>query len=434
MTKQLWFLVLLAATASSGLAQTLQPGDAVFITLRAECAEDSHAKAEFNLAFIDRLEQSPVEKTVLNTLKIELSEAELQRLQHLSRCVVSISTPQVLAPFLTPKSEIVPFPVFDNPGFLGEVAPFFNDPLYKKQAFLQTISAETAYVKLMADREFLKTPVKIGIIDEGSANHLHEDLSGAISAGSDTGRSNVKHGQYVLGIMAAQSGNKKGSVGVAHFNTQFTYRSLNYVKGKVNSAHLANTIREFGTLGMDAVNLSLAIHRPCTRRSESECYHPIVADPTIRRAIQETARLHGTIFVLSASNEGQKVPRYVTPDEGVLVVGNSTRSAKLASYSNHGPGVDLYVPDNGVYGLTKDGYSSSLSGTSFAAPVVAASAALIRHYLISHGIRASAGEVARHILRNATTRQDLTRNESSGLELNLGKAVSETQKIESFRR
>lgn len=431
MIKQFGLLVIFSLSVGSTSAQTLSAGDDVFLTLRAHCQELPDILSDYELLFNERLESPVEELSVVRTLKTNNSLGVLERFQQASRCILALSLPVMAAPFAVPLAEVNLLPQFKTSPFLGAASPFFNDPLYEKQNFLQIISAENAYQILMADADFLRTPVRIGIIDEGAANDLHEDLNGIITANSDVGRSNVKHGQYVLGIMAAQSGNKRGIVGAAPFNTHFTYRAMTYVKGKVNSAHLANTIREFGRLGMDAVNLSIAIERPCSRLEPgSHCYHPIVADATIRRAIQETAKTYGTLFVLSASNEGQKVPRYVTADEGILVVGNSTSSGKVASYSNHGAGVDLYVPDNGVYGLTKEGYSSSLSGTSFAAPVVTAAAALSRHYLISRGVRASAGEIARHILRNATIRRELTRNESSGLELNLGKTISTTLIIE----
>lgn len=425
MKKHIWLIAFAWGFATPSYSQTLKVGEEVFLTFRGGCHESPEIAKQLEAIFQQKIEVVQHETAFAQTVNLPTDLTRLEELQRLSQCVAAVSTLATPAHFAYPKTEVFALPDAEpKVGFLSSTTSYFNDPLYKKQTFLQIISAEDAYRVLINDVEFLKSPVRIGIIDEGTANDLHEDLSQKIAPGSDVGSNDIKHGQYVLGIMAAQSGNGVGIAGAAPFNAQFTYRAMTYIKGKVNAAQIANTIREFGRLGMDAVNLSIAIARPCSGSSDHECFHPIIADANIRLAIQETAKTYGTVFVISASNEGDGVPRYASPDEGVLVVGSSTAGGSLASYSNRGDGVDLYVPDTGVYGLTKSGYSSSLSGTSFATPIVTATAAMTRHYLISHGFRPSAGEVARHILRNATVKAGLTRNGSSGLELNMGKAIS----------
>lgn len=434
------FLCTLAFTVNSS-AQELSAGRDVFLTLRGRCQESESVKNQLQTLFVEPIESTDDEVAVQKTLKTNVTTEKLSQLQRASRCLLTISNPETVGPLPEPmfdEERPLPEPEPVHPGFLDEEKQtLFNDPLYRKQTFLKSIDGDSAFRTLLHETEFLKTPVRIGIIDEGPANPSHEDLVGQLLDGSTTASSGVKHGQYVLGIMAARAGNAEGIVGVAGFNSQFMYRAMTYIKGgKVNSAHIANTVREFGRLGMDAVNLSIAIERDCTRHIQGveSCHHPIVADPTIRRAIQETARLYGTIFVLSASNESQSVPRYVSPEEGILVVGSSNSSDKFASYSNFGPGVDIYVPDSGIYGLTKDGYSSALSGTSFAAPVVTSVAAITRHYYTSHGQTVSAGQIARHILRNSSLKSNLARNESSGLQLNFGKTVAAAQTLRVLRR
>lgn len=438
---QILIFICTLAFAFNSTAQELSAGSDIFLTVRGQCQESDAVKEQLKNIFAEPIESSEDELAVQKTLKSNVTADTLTQLQQVSRCIVTLSNPETIGPLPEPMFDEempLPEPKPVHPEFFeNEKQSLFNDPLYRKQSFLKSIEADSAFRRLLHDSEFMKTPVRIGIIDEGPANPSHEDLAGQLLDGSTVANSSVKHGQYVLGIMAARAGNAEGIVGVAGINSQFMYRAMTYIKsGKVNSAHIANTVREFGRIGMDAVNLSIAIERDCTRRIEGidSCHHPLVADPTIRRAIQETARTYGTVFVLSASNESQSVPRYVSPEEGILVVGSSNSSEKFASYSNFGPGVDIYVPDSGVYGLTKDGYSSALSGTSFAAPVVTAVAALTRHYFTSHGQSVSAGQIARHILRNSSVKSNLARNESSGLQLNFGKTVMSAQTLRVLRR
>lgn len=442
MKKPIQYLIFLCtlATPIVSLAQELESGSDVFLTLRGQCEESALIQKKLRDIFAEPVESPNDELAVQKTLKAPASQKSLEDLQASSRCILTVSNPETVGPLPEPMfSDENPLPEPEplHPGFMGDEQELFNDPLYRKQSFLRSIEGESAYRVLLGDADSAKTPVRIGIIDEGPANPSHEDLVGQLLDGSTIANSGIKHGQYVLGIMAARAGNAEGIVGVAGFNSQFMYRAMTYIKGgKVNSAHIANTVREFGRLGMDAVNLSIAIERKCSRRVQSitSCHHPIAADATIRRAIQETAREYGTVFVLSASNESQSIPRYTSPEEGILVVGCSNSSEKFASYTNFGPGVDIYVPDSGVYGLTKDGYSSALSGTSFAAPVVTAVAAMTRHFYVSHGKTVSAGQIARHILRNSSLKRDLARNESSGLQLNFGKTVSAAQTLRVLRR
>ncbi|MEK6556157.1 MAG: S8 family serine peptidase, partial [Bdellovibrionota bacterium] len=239
----------------------------------------------------------------------------------------------------------------------AETTLYFNDPYYKKQSFFTRIRAEAAYTVLYATTP--TSSARVGIIDQGSIDSSNPELVGKILAGSDVG-SNINHGQFVLGIMAASSNNSFGISGVAGAHSEFLYKSLPLVDKKPNAALIAEYIREFGRLGFDAVNLSFAIERECTTRNPDggNCYHAIVASSVVRTAILETARDYNTIFVVSAGNSSQPLPSYTTPENGVLVVGAATKSLEVADYTNSGPGVDIYVAEQGIYGLSKKSVSS----------------------------------------------------------------------------
>jgi subtilisin family serine protease len=315
----------------------------------------------------------------------------------------------------------------------AEATLFFNDPYYKKQGFFSLIRAEQAYLVLHAHTP--ATPAKIGIIDQGRASNQNPEIAGKLLPGSDVG-SDTNHGQFVLGIMAASSNNGSGIVGVAGKNSEFLYKSLPLVDKKPNANQIAQYIRQFGAQGFDAVNLSFAIERECTTKNPDggDCYHAIIASAVIRAAILETARDYKTVFVISAGNSGQPLPAYTTPDNGVLVVGAATKSLDVASYTNHGRGVDLYVAEHGIYGLSKSGVSSPQTGTSFTTPVVTAAVGQVHRYLKNNGIHLSAGELARLVVSTSQFESGLTKKNSSGKHLDFGQLAEEAQRLVESRR
>jgi hypothetical protein len=315
----------------------------------------------------------------------------------------------------------------------AEATLFFNDPYYKKQGFFSLIRAEQAYSVLHAGTQAAKT--KIGIIDQGHASSENPEIAGQLLVGSDVG-SDTNHGQFVLGIMAASSNNGSGIVGVAGHNSEFLYKSLPMLNKKPNASQIAQYIRQFGIQGFDAVNLSFAIESDCTTKNPSggDCFHAIVASQLIRNAILETARDYKTVFIVSAGNSGQPLPAYTTPENGVLVIGAASKNLNLASYTNYGNGVDLYVTEHGIYGLSKKGVSSPQIGTSFTTPVVTAAVGQVHRYLKNNGIHLSAGELARLVVSTSQFESGLTKKNSSGKHLDFGQLAKEAQRLVESRR
>jgi thermitase len=303
----------------------------------------------------------------------------------------------------------------------------FNDPIIKWQTALKTINAFNAYKILLTGPYALTDTVKIGIIDQGHVNPLHPDLTGQLLEGSDTSTKSrkVKHGQYVLGIMAAKAGNGIGTAGIAGMRAQFLYKSLPLLErkkdgGMVDMLKLAEMLYAMGEAGIDVVNISLGIIRRCSSKF-GKCSRPIVADPTVLKAIKETSAKFGTLFVVAAGNDSDEVPVYSTINDGVIVVGAVNESKERSKYSNYGPGVNLSATDSGVFGLSFNSYANHESfenGTSYTAPQVTAAAALIKGYLRQNGTLLSAPDLAELILRSAKNSQ-----------LDFGRAAQEAQKL-----
>ena len=123
---------------------------------------------------------------------------------------------------------------------------------------------------------------------------------------------------------------------------------------------VAKGIREAVDAGADIINLSVG-----TRGSSR-----VLAD-----AVQY-ALAQGVLLVASAGNEGVERVSYPAAYEGVLSVAAVDAEEQHLHFSNRGEGVDLAAPGVGVRVGLENQESVSFSGTSAAAPFVAASAGL----------------------------------------------------------
>ena len=104
----------------------------------------------------------------------------------------------------------------------------------------------------------------------------------------------------------------------------------------------------------------------------------------------------GVTLVASAGNSNTSTPQYPAAYSGVLTTAATDLLDTKASFSNYGnyvfvdgPGVNLILP-------YPNGYYAMVSGTSFSAPEVAATAALVRSiraYGVSNSISSSAVDI-----------------------------------------
>jgi subtilisin family serine protease len=118
----------------------------------------------------------------------------------------------------------------------------------------------------------------------------------------------------------------------------------------------------------------------------------------LRAAIAHAAA-HDVLVVAAAGNTGATRPAYPAAYRSVVGVGASDAGGVLHDWSARGRWVDLAAP--GCARLPVAGRSSWACGTSFAAPVVAATAALAR----AREPRATAAEIAASLPGLVETRQ-----------------------------
>lgn len=209
-----------------------------------------------------------------------------------------------------------------------------------------------------------------GIDDDG--NGYIDDCYGVnIVTGTGSGDDDNGHGTHVAGIIAAQN-NNLGTVGIA-YNVKIMPVKAAMASGYLHQSDIAKAILYAHQHGAQVINMSFG-------------------GTASSIAVQDALAMAYTdcVLVASAGNDGAPnegigaIPNYPAALSyvlGVMSVGATGRESSFSNYDTYafnGVEYELYAP--GEYLLSTipgDGYAS-WSGTSMAAPVVAAMAALLR--------------------------------------------------------
>lgn len=236
------------------------------------------------------------------------------------------------------------------------------DPMRGKQWSLDVLRAETAW---NAERG---SGAVVAVIDSG-VDGTHPELAAAMVEGKNTRGSRGDysspaadqngHGTHVAGIIAAAAGNGVGIAGVAPNASIMPVKVLD----KDGSGWMADVIDGIvwaADNGADVINMSLG-------GPDADFSAPAVA----------YAQSKGVVVVAAAGNEGSGEASYPAALPGVLSVAAVEESGSVANYSNWGSTIDIAAPGSHIVSTVPGGYES-MSGTSMAAPHVAAVAALVR--------------------------------------------------------
>jgi thermitase len=217
--------------------------------------------------------------------------------------------------------------------------------------------------------------VRIGIVDTGWQTD-HPDLVDKVAGqhdfvdGDPVAEGYDYHGTSVAGVAAADTNNNEGVASIG-FNARFVMaKACNRFCNTVHTAPAIDWLAQ--EMGVKIINLSFG-------RDYPEGPDPILAD-AIRRA-QEAGVLVVALAGNAAGNAGVNTANYYPSCfEGVLGVGAVSDDGTKARFSNTGPCVDLVAPGESVLtttGVSVDFPYGLVDGTSFSAPQVAGTAALI---------------------------------------------------------
>jgi subtilisin family serine protease len=276
----------------------------------------------------------------------------------------------------------------------------FNDPLYAQQWHLPATNVPQAWQWLSdhglppgGNRDIVVAVIDTGvdldhpdlsanlwtnsreIADNGiddDGNGYVDDIHGAdMITNSGSPLDDHGHGTHVAGIIAAQAGNGIGGVGVA-YNTQIMAIKAAQYSGVLAASDIAEGIYYAAAQGADVINMSFGGYA----RSQLE-------EDALAVAFGQA------VLVAAAGNDGKvNLPcgrdMYPAAYNWVLGVMASTSGGGLASFSNFdcqphdSHEYELKAPGVDVWSTLPNGQYAAWDGTSMAAPVVSAIAALAR--------------------------------------------------------
>lgn len=273
---------------------------------------------------------------------------------------------------------------------------------------------------------------RIAVIDTGIEPHprLTEVVAGGDYVSDGDGRQDCDgHGTIVASIIAATPDRDvpSGFSGLAPDATLISIRQSSLKYSSVSDPHtggfgdvrtLAMAVRTAADMGASVINISSVA-----------CSASPPDDGSLGAALAYAVDIKDAVIVAAAGNVGgagqcpeqnaTAQPAVIASpawyDDYVIAVGSVSPDGTPSSFSLHGPWVDIAAPGERVIAVELGTGSSTpapISGTSYAAPVVSAAAALVR----SRFPRLSARQVISRLEQTA-------RPPSSGRDLAVGRGV-----------
>lgn len=212
--------------------------------------------------------------------------------------------------------------------------------------------------------------VKVAILDTGiDRSHADLNVRGGYSVFTDSGNRDPfydgsGHGTHVAGTVAALN-NSTGVLGVAPQAELYAVKVLNN-NGEGSYAGIAQGIEWAIQNNMDIINMSLG--------------GP--SGSSILKQYCDLAYSRGILLVAAAGNSGNAwglfdTVEYPAKYDSVIAVAAIDQNNRRASFSSHGPAVELAAPGVNILSTIPGNRYASYNGTSMASPHVAGVAALV---------------------------------------------------------
>jgi len=248
----------------------------------------------------------------------------------------------------------------------------------------------------------------VAVIDTG-VDVDHPDLAGAIavcatSRSSKKGDATVKvgrcddeqgHGTHVAGIVAATANNQVGVAGLAFNSPLIVCKALSKAGGTV--VDVAQCLTFAHDQGAKVINLSLVAPESAAL-AEAAAYAYRDGDAS------------GSLVVAAVGNDGIAATRFPAGYESVVSVAATDVADRRAPFSNFNADVELSAPGTRILSTLPGGGYGIDNGTSMAAPLAAAAAALVR----GEAPAASAADVRAVLARCATDLGPIGRDDEFG--------------------
>lgn len=231
--------------------------------------------------------------------------------------------------------------------------------------------AQWHLTKYKAEAVWAKHPGKgvvVAVIDSG-VDRTVTDFAGILlpgkdyfNAGGDGGIDLMGHGTAVAGFLGAKANNGSAGAGLAQGVKIRSFRVFN--RGSGIDSDVAAALVDATDAGTDVINMSLG--------------SPGLS--TAMRTALDYAIARDVVLVAAAGNDGEKGSpvHYPGAYPGVITVAATGIDDTVAPFSTRTPRMDVAAPGWDVTSVApRDGRTDG-SGTSYASPIVAATAALLR--------------------------------------------------------
>jgi subtilisin family serine protease len=210
--------------------------------------------------------------------------------------------------------------------------------------------------------------VDLGLRDLAAGMQLMGDLSGMDTDPADE----VGHGTSCAGIIGARG--ECIPPGLAGASPMLPIRVLGSAQapGRVEPigvgalANIDNGMKRAIELGAKVINMSFGTAESALMPN----------DPRPHQEIVQYALARGCILIAASGNSGREERFYPAAHDGVIAVGSTNAEGQSSSFSTSGDHVALAAPGERVLSTGLTGYQR-VTGTSFAAPFVSATAALL---------------------------------------------------------